>query len=387
MRCGMTLYIQNYQDWPRYEAVERGESAPALDPQTDVRRFSEEIDTALKIEEQGFDSLWTVEHHFSPYTLTTNPLQLLTYFAGATKRIDVGTMVVVVPWHQPLRIAEDMTMLHNLLGPERRAIVGFGRGAARREFRQFGLDMNESRDRMSEGIQIIRKALSEEMFSFEGQHYNFERVTMRPRPRDAAQLLDDMSYSWGSPTSAAVGARLGLKPLIIPQKAWHEYHQDLSEFAQARAEMGHAPVRPRIHMAVYCAETEAEAERNIRLYLPQYTDSATRIYELHSDHFKNIKGYEHYADRATATAGQADMAQKLAQTYIDNHVWGTPEMCIRKLQQIARDFHPEEFMLVMRFGSMPKEISDKSIALFAKEVLPAVHEIKLQDPITYESAA
>jgi len=102
MRCGMTLYIQNYEDWDRYEAMERGESVPPLEPQTDVRRFSQEIDMALKIEDQGFDSLWAVEHHISPYVLSTSPLQLLTFFAGATKRIDVGTMVVVVPWHEPL---------------------------------------------------------------------------------------------------------------------------------------------------------------------------------------------------------------------------------------------------------------------------------------------
>lgn len=387
MRCGMTLYIQNYQDWDRYEAMERGETVPPLDPETDWGRFSEEIDTALKIEDQGFDSLWAVEHHISPYTLSTNPVQLLTYFAGATKRIDVGTMVVVVPWHQPLRVAEDITMLHNLLGPNRRAIIGFGRGAARREFRQLGLDMNESRDRMSEGVQIIRKAIAEEMFSFHGEYYDLDRITMRPRPRDPQQLLSDMSYSWGSPTSAAVGARLGLRPLIIPQKGWDEYHADLSEFAKARAEMGYGPVRPRIHMTAICAETEAEAEALARKHLREYPETATRIYELHGSHFKDIKGYEHYASTASMADSLSTMVDGLSKTYIDNHVWGTPEQCIRKLQNIAKGFHPDEFMLVFRFGTMSKEVAEKSIALFAKEVLPAVHEIKVEEPITYDEVA
>ena len=387
MRCGMTLYIQNYEDWDRYEAMERGESVPPLEPQTDVRRFSQEIDMALKIEDQGFDSLWAVEHHISPYVLSTSPLQLLTFFAGATKRIDVGTMVIVVPWHEPLRVAEDITMLHNLLGPDRRAIIGFGRGAARREFRQFRLDMNESRDRMSEGVQIIRKALTEESFSFEGEHYKLDRVTMRPRPRDPQQLLSDMSYSWGSPTSAAVGARLGLQPLIIPQKGWAEYHSDLSEFAKARAEMGYGPVRPRIHMTAICAETEVEAEALARKHLREYTDSATRIYELHGSHFKAIKGYEHYAATASNVASRSAMVDTLSKTYIDNHVWGTPDQCIRKLQNIAKGFHPEEFMLAFRFGTMPNDVAQKSVDLFAREVLPAVHEIKTEEPITYDEVA
>jgi hypothetical protein len=98
MRCGITLYIQGYQDWDRYEAAERGESVPPLDSSLDAKRFSEELESALKFENLGFDSIWTVEHHVSPYTMITNPIQLLTFFAGATSRIDVGTMVVVLPW-------------------------------------------------------------------------------------------------------------------------------------------------------------------------------------------------------------------------------------------------------------------------------------------------
>ncbi len=386
MRCGMTLYIQGYHDWERFEAAERGEAAAPVDPEKDSKRYAEEIDTALKIEDQGFDSLWTVEHHISPYTMITHPIQLLTYFAGATKKLDMGTMVTVVPWHHPVRIAEDMVMLQHLLGG-RRAFIGFGRGAARREFNQLGFDMNESKERFAEGVEVIKLALAQEAFSYQGQHYNFDRVTLRPRPRDAQQLIDDMCFSWGTPSSAPAGARLGLNPLIIPQRPWADYHQDLAAFSKARAESGYAPARPRIHMTAYCAETEEEAERGAKLYFPQYADSAVRNYETHSPHFKNIRGYEHYAERAAGISGREEMVKSMGQIWVDNHVWGTPEQCIRTLQQIAKDFHPEEFMLVMRVGNMTKEVADKSISLFAREVLPAIHEIKLQDPITYTEAA
>lgn len=70
-----------------------------------------------------------------------------------------------------------------------------------------------------------------------------------------------------------------------------------------------------------------------------------------------------------------------------NHLWGTPDQCVRKLQRIAADSYPEEFMLVTRFGSMPKATTDKRTDLIAREVLPAIHEIMLQDPITYAGAA
>lgn len=386
MRCGVTLYIQGYQDWDRYEAAERGEKVAPLDPQLDIARFTEELDSALKLEDLGYDSIWTVEHHVSPYTMIPNPIQLLTFFAGATKRIDVGTMVVVLPWHHPLRVAEDMTLLQYALRG-RQAFIGFGRGAARREFGQLGFDMNESRERFVESVGVIRNALTQEAFTHDGDFFKLGRVTMRPRPRDGQALVDNMHFSWGSATSAPIGARLGLKPLIIPQKPWAEYHTDLAEYGQVRAGLGLPPARPRVHMNVYCAETEAEARKHAEMYIPQYVDSAARNYELHSNHFKDVKGYEHYAERAATVTSKQDLVSKMGKGYLDNHCWGTPEQCIAKLRFIADQFHPEEFMMVMRFGAMPQDVSDKSIALFAREVLPAVHEFKTLPPITYTQAA
>jgi alkanesulfonate monooxygenase SsuD/methylene tetrahydromethanopterin reductase-like flavin-dependent oxidoreductase (luciferase family) len=386
MRVGMTLYIQGYPDWDRYEAREHGGSEE-LDPQVDIRRYTEEIETALKIEEAGWDSLWTVEHHISPYTMVTNPIQLLTYFAGATKKLDVGTMVVVLPWHHPLRVAEDITMLQHLLGPGRTPYIGFGRGAARREFRQLGFDMNESRERFDEAIQVVKLALTEERFTFQGKHYSFEDVTMRPRPRDPQAILDAFHFSWGSPTSAPIGASFGLKPLIIPQKAWAEYHEELETFSQARIDNGYEAARPRLHMNVFCAETVEEAEEHARRHIPEYTDSAARNYELMSNHFATTKGYEHYAERA-ALAGDVDDPRKaMADMYLANHVWGTPEMCIEKIRGLCDAFHPEEFMFVMRYGSMPQDVAEKSIDLFSREVLPAVQAIPVEEPLVPQGAA
>ncbi len=385
MRVGMAMYIQNYQDWDRYERSESGDGAAPLDPQTDSRRFSEELETALHAEEMGFDSLWTVEHHISPYTMIPNPVQFLSVIAGATTRIDVGTMVIVLPWHHPLRVAEDITLLQYALRG-RTPYIGFGRGAARREFRQLGFDMNESKDRFAEAIQIVQRALTEERFSFHGNHYSFEDVTMRPRPADPQALLDNFHFSWGSPSSAPVGASYGLKPLIIPQRPWEEYHADLQAFGEARAETGLPPARPRIHVNVFCGETEQEAEEGARRYIPQYADSARRNYELDSGHFATTRGYEHYADMANVLTSTGDPAQAMAEAYLANHVWGTPEQCIEKMRGISDAFHPEEFMLVLRYGNMPRDVADKSTGLFAREVLPAVQQIPIEEPIVYAAA-
>jgi alkanesulfonate monooxygenase SsuD/methylene tetrahydromethanopterin reductase-like flavin-dependent oxidoreductase (luciferase family) len=365
MRVGVTVYIQGYQDWNRYEAAEHGE-APPIDPQFDRRRYDEEIEQALMIEDLGYDSIWGVEHHIAPYTMTPNPVQLLAFLAGATKRIDVGTMVVVLPWHHPVRVAEDITMLQYALRG-RRAFIGFGRGAGRREFQQLGFNMNESQERFGEAIQIVQAALKNEKFSFHGKHYNFDDVTMRPRPRDVEQLLHDMHFSWGSPTSAPIGAKYGLKPLIIPQRPFEEYHAELAAFNAAAVEAGHEAARPRIHLNMYCHEDPKIAAENAARYIAEYTDSASRNYELRGGHFANTKGYEHYAAMASQVTPEL-----MAQSYLANHIWGTPEQCIEKLQRLTDAFDPEEYMMVMRFGSMPHDVSVKSMELFAKEVLPVV---------------
>jgi alkanesulfonate monooxygenase SsuD/methylene tetrahydromethanopterin reductase-like flavin-dependent oxidoreductase (luciferase family) len=378
----MTMFFQNYADWGRYEARERGEAVPDLDPATDRTRYLEELDTALAAEDQGWDSLWTVEHHVSPYTMIPNPVQLLSFIAGATSRIDVGTMVVVLPWHHPLRVAEDITTLqYQLRG--RTPFIGFGRGAARREFGQLGFAMGESRDRFDEAVQIVKLALTQESFSFSGKHYTFENVTMRPRPLDPAALIDNFHFSWGSPSSAPVGARFGLKPLIIPQRPWADYHGELAEFARARAAAGFAPARPRIHMNVFCGATEQEAEEGARRFIPQYADSARRNYELDSGHFATTKGYEHYATQSSALAGTGDAAKVMGEAYLANHVWGTPDQCLDKLRGIAAAFRPEEFMLVMRYGDMPRDVADRSTGLFAREVMPAVQAIPLEEPVEH----
>ena len=107
MRVGMTFFCQNAEDWDRYESEERGEPVASQASIPDRQIFLEEVELAKSADALGFDTVWTVEHHFTPYTMVTNPLQVLTYLAGVTKNVDLGTMVVVLPWHNPVRVAED----------------------------------------------------------------------------------------------------------------------------------------------------------------------------------------------------------------------------------------------------------------------------------------
>src|SRR5438105_11667695 len=128
----------------------------------------------------AFDSLFALEHHFTGYAMSPAPLQLLAYYAGRTKRIIFGTAVIVLPWHDPIRVAEGIALLDILSGG--RCLFGFGRGAASVEYEGFRIPMSEARPRFAEAAQLIRKALREPEFEWQGEFYQIPRTSIRPRP-------------------------------------------------------------------------------------------------------------------------------------------------------------------------------------------------------------
>ena len=376
MRCGVAMTLMNYTAWPAFDHWEAtGEWADP--PVPDHRVVEEEIALGLLSDSLGFDSLWTVEHHATPYNMCTNTLQWLTFFAGATRNVDFGTMVVVLPWHNPVRVAEDITMVHNLIGENRRLTIGVGRGAGRREFKALGVPMDESRERFLESVDIIRGLLSNDVFSYDGTHYQVPSMSIRPQPRNGQELVDGMHCAWGSAQTIPIAAEAGLKPLVIPQKPWEEYVKDLDQFETLRAAKGHEAADPVVALTVYCAENEEQARETADVHFHEYMDAAVRSYELHSRHFATTKGYEAYAQAADAVLDRESMAKTMGDMWVANHVWGTPEMCLEKIRRVKDMLHPSEIVLLPRVGSMPYSVCEESVRLFAREVLPAVHEIEV----------
>jgi alkanesulfonate monooxygenase SsuD/methylene tetrahydromethanopterin reductase-like flavin-dependent oxidoreductase (luciferase family) len=375
MRIGVSVIVQNSLDWDRFEASEKGEQVGP--PQvSDASVWRDELEFAGEIEPLGFDSIWTIEHHNTPYAMVPDPLQFLSYVAGMTSKVDVGTMVLVLPWHNPMRVAEQLVLLQSFLGPDRVIRAGFGRGAGQREFPPMFSPMSESRGRFNEGLEVLRLALSEERFSYHGEHYQFDDISLRPRPADASAILDNLHGAWGTPQSQPVVAATGLKPLIIPQRAWADYHGELANFAEIRAERGFARAKPIIIVWAYCAKTEPEAAEVARRYIPPYADTALRHYELLGEHFKDVKGYEFYAEmREQLVNAPVSPHEALHQVWIDNSLWGTPEQCIEKLRGISETLDPEEIVLVLKYADMPLDLAQRSMRLFAKEVLPALQEL------------
>src|SRR5215475_11962407 len=119
--------------------------------------WRDDLRLALLAESLGFQSLWGVEHHFTDYTMCPDVLQYLTFLAGATKQVQLGSMVVVLPWHNPMRVAEQISVLDHVSNG--RLVLGLGRGLGRVEFDGFGASMDTSRGYFTESADMILTGL------------------------------------------------------------------------------------------------------------------------------------------------------------------------------------------------------------------------------------
>lgn len=371
MRVGATIFNQNYGDWDRYEAEEQGKPVPARAVRSDRDIFNEEIGIARIADETGFDSVWTIEHHFTPYTMVTNPLQYLTYIAGITKKVDLGTMVTVLPWHNPVRIAEDVNMLDAFLGPGREILCGVGRGLGRREYAGLGIDQNEARVRFDEGLQVLQQLLATGECEFDGEHYNVHGLRLRPQPE--RDLSGNLWCAGGTEQTVEIIAKHGVRPLTIPTTSLDAALANMKRYAQLSRDAGHAPSHTKLALWTYVAETHEEAQAGAERYMVQYADSALRHYELLGTHLKDVKGYEAYAAQSEALRQDKSM---FTHGFYNSHPWGTPEETIARASELANLFGVDELMFVFKYGDMPMDEAEKSMRLFAKSVMPALQALK-----------
>src|SRR5205807_7930197 len=124
-----------------------------FDTRADREVYQSDLRLADLAEPLGFQSIWGVEHHFTDYTMCPDVVQFLTYMAGRTTKAQLGSMVVVLPWHDPVRVAEQVSMLDSLSGG--RMIFGMGRRLGQVEFGGFRVPMAESRRRFVQAAEMV----------------------------------------------------------------------------------------------------------------------------------------------------------------------------------------------------------------------------------------
>ncbi len=147
---------------------------------TEKEIIDEQFDIMVRAEDYGFDSVWPAEHHFREYGHCPTPALVLAALAARTKHIRLGTGVVVLPLNHPVRVAEEFAFLDVL--SDGRVDLGIGRGYQPHEYKGYGVDQSRSQDIFRESVEIIQKAWTEEQFSYQGEFYQFEDLSVRPKP-------------------------------------------------------------------------------------------------------------------------------------------------------------------------------------------------------------
>jgi len=367
MKAGVFFHWQNTSDWDRFLA---GDTSPQK--VTDQQLYDDELRLADLVEPLGFDSYWAIDHYFTPYGMTGGALQHLTRFAGSTSRIDLGTMVVVLPWYNPLLVAQQIAVLDNLL-QGRQLTLGMGRGASIREFGPLQIPMADARGRFLESMEVLKLALTHEYFSFKGEFFEFENVSIRPRFRNPEGILDRMRIAWNSPESLPIAANSGAGMFMTGQKTFDEYRKDVGEFNRIRAEHGWAPAQPTVTVRTACFEDEDEAWRLISTHLTEGIRNAQLHYGFGGvSKMAETKGYEQYAAMESRVVTDEEIIEREARP----QAWGTPDQIFEKLKAIQQVTGAEEFVFNFKYGTMPVEAAERSMRLFAAEVLPRLHELQ-----------
>jgi alkanesulfonate monooxygenase SsuD/methylene tetrahydromethanopterin reductase-like flavin-dependent oxidoreductase (luciferase family) len=343
---------------------------------SDAQVYDQDTALALQSEEQGFDHIWVVEHHFEDYAFCPDNFVYLANLAARTSRIKLATGAAILPWNsQPIRVAEKAALLDHLSGG--RLILGIGRGLSRHEFEGFGIEMGESRERFDESAPMIIEALETGwMEAHDGKYFTQKHTEIRPRPERSFK-----GRTWQvamSSESALQAAHLGLPMMAFSIKAREQEKAEFEDYRTAfKTIHGSEPPRPMLADLMYCDSDPDRARDYARRYCGGYLHSVMSHYEMMGDHFDKVGGYDAYGQNAKIFKEMG--MEEFVKLYVGLQSWGTPDQMLRKFEARRKLFGDFGVLGIFRYAGLPFEDAQKSQELFSQEVLPVLKSWEAQD--------
>jgi probable F420-dependent oxidoreductase len=328
---------------------------PSGSSRTFAREYRETLDLVRLAEAVGFDSAWVSEHHGSSDGYLPSLLPMLAAFAASTDRMALGTGIVLAPFHDPLRLAEDAAVVDQLSGG--RLVLGLGIGWRDEEFRMFGVPKSERGRRTEEIIQVLRLAWTGRRFSFEGRSFQLDQVKVTPTPAREAGIP---IYLGGYAEPAVRRAGRLADGYITDADATDEVAPMLAHFDAAARQAGRDP-----------DELGVALIRNA--FVTRNGDDAWQVIG---------PGVAHQVGTYSAWEGGADTPEddQLVPQPPDEQTmrgWtpsGTPEHVTGALRPLVDAFGHLRLDLIVRlhYPGMGFETAAKAVELFGEEVLPAL---------------
>ena len=329
--------------------------------------FAESFEQVEAAERWGLDAMWLAEIHVAPErSVCAAPLTIASAIAARTSRIKIGTGVQVLPLCHPLRLAEEAATVDQI--SHGRLIFGVGRSGFPRTYEAYGVPYGESRERFAETLQILKKAWTEDPFSYAGKYYSFENVRATPKPyqkpwpeiRIAANSPDTFPAIGELGHGVFVAVRLGTLSELAPNiKAYREAYK-----AAGHPGEGQVFLRAPVYVAETAEQARSEPEESI-MYFYRYLgerleDSATRA------------GVRAIEDRAAR--GRRLQTISYDEALRDKIIVGTPEQVADRLMGLKEEIGLDGILAEMNCGTkIPHYQVMKSLQLLCERVKPQFH--------------
>jgi alkanesulfonate monooxygenase SsuD/methylene tetrahydromethanopterin reductase-like flavin-dependent oxidoreductase (luciferase family) len=297
-------------------------------------------------DQAGFDRVALAEHHFLEEAFLPGLLAMAAAVAARTKKVLIGTDIMLLPLHHPVRVAEDGALVDIISSG--RFELSVGAGYREEEYAGFGMRLGERASRMEEGLQIVRGLWAEDEFSFHGRYYQLDKVRLTPKPvqRPGPKLI----LGGGAPAVARRAARLadGFKPMN--PALWDIYYDELERLGRP---VERKPIPPRMPAFLHVTR---DPERDWALLRPH------ALFELEQ--------YAAWGLQGSVILGNSGVTEQNLKA--SNAVW-TPEEARERLLAMQADSPDCTFGFAPILAGMDPEMAQASLELIASEVLPALH--------------
>jgi alkanesulfonate monooxygenase SsuD/methylene tetrahydromethanopterin reductase-like flavin-dependent oxidoreductase (luciferase family) len=338
-------------------------SIPWLPGKSQEQCFLDALAEVQAAEALGFDVVWFTEHHFALHGLNSGLTAWLAAVAMRTRRVRIGSTVFVLPFWDPVRLAEDAATVDILSGG--RLEFGAGTGYRLDEFKGFNVSPEASRDKGRECLEVIRLLWTGEPITFKGKYFDLREVAIRPIP--VQRPHPPIWWPGQSPETLEYLARHGLNWMsaatLASVSAIAERRQRLADLLR-----GHG---------------RSIDDIGIYVHVPTHVASATRD-EIRRVTEPGIQWFRHSAMWYTAgpTPGGGTIYQPGGAAapfdfdgfYDDNSFFGDPETCFRKIERLWSALRPTDLVFLFKMGQGQDQVL-ASMELFAREVMPRVRAL------------
>ena len=357
-----------------------------FNPKVAAQTYEEHLQAWTLMDELGYDGIGFNEHHTSPYGLMNSPNIMVAAAAQRTKNLKLLVYGNLLPIHDPLRLAEELAMVDCL--SEGRLISGFARGIPR-EHNVYQVPMKDSRARFEESWEIIKRAWTEEVFSYEGKFWTYKDVAIWPRPYQQPYPPVWLPVTGSKETIQFAGREdIPITPGLVPHLGVR--HDIVNYYAQCLSENGHqiTPEHLILPANAFVADSRADAVKQAgpySLYFSQTLFSHGNITEASlqtQQGYINADAYDYVKpENRVFMSGNRENYRNMTIEKIEQNedlAWGTANEVRDKLIETAEAVGANTLLISFNRGAMPGDMFMEQLRRFGADVLPALqaHEVK-----------